>query len=238
MPTPRKPVVSRAKKPVDPKSEPDVKAAIERLTKRLRAERRENAAFRKAIAKNRAQIQKLEAWRRTRRRQLAKIHHPGARATVEAALKHVGRTESPPGSNRGVGIIDQCQIHWLGYAGFAWCGAFAGYHVQKHGGVDAITKRIVYCPWIDEDARAGVNGLLDRVPLDAGRPGDLCVFDWQHDGTEDHVGIIVENHGNGWYSCVEGNTSFDNSGSQSNGGAVALRKRHNSLFGLIARPAY
>lgn len=240
MPAPRKPVTSRARKSdrVDPKNEQQVEDAIKRLTTRLRSERRENAAYRRAIQRNKAQIQKLEAWRRTRKRQLDKIQNRGARAAVAAALRQVGRTESPAGSNRGIGIIDECQTYWLGYAGFAWCGAFAGYHVQRYGGVSALTKRIVYCPWIDEDARAGANGLVDRVPLDAGRPGDLCVFDWQHDGTEDHVGIIVENLGNGSYKTVEGNTSFDDAGSQSNGGAVALRTRHNSLFGLIARPGY
>lgn len=242
MPTPKKPANGRAKKAapkkVDRDNEADVKNAIDRLTKRLRAERQENRGYRALIAKNKAQIQTLEAWRRTRKRQLAKIKNRGARATVDAALRSVGVTENPPGSNRGPGIIDRCQMDIIGYAGVAWCGCFAGYHARRFGGVSGVSSRVAYCPYIDEDAQAHRNGFVGKVPLTEGQPGDFCVFDWEHDGREDHVGIIVENLGNGLYRTVEGNTSFDNNGSQANGGAVALRTRSSSLFGLIARPAY
>lgn len=226
-------------KKVNPRDEREVTDAINRLTTRLRAERADTSALRKAIAKNRAQIQKLEAWRRTRRKQLDKIRNRGARATVKAALKHVGTTEQPAGSNRGPGIIDKCQQSIIGYAGVAWCGCFAGYHAREVGGVKAINSRVAYCPFIDADSATGVNGFeRGHIPLDEGRPGDFAVFDWTHDGVEDHVAIIVENLGSGAYRTVEGNTSFDNAGSQSNGGCVALRTRHSSLFGCIARPNY
>lgn len=241
MPAPKKPVTSRvrkaAPKKVDPKDEADVQAAIERLTKRLRAERQENAVFRRAIQKNKSQIQKLEAWRRSRKGQLSKIRQPAARRVLEAALKCVGQTESPAGSNRGPGIVSKCQVEIIGYSGVAWCGCFTGYFLRKYAGLP-ITSRNAYCPYTVADAKAGTNGYKTQVPLDKGAAGDVVTFDWQHDGVADHQGFILENLGNGWYKTLEGNTSFDDAGSQSNGGCVAIRKRYSADFAAICRPAY
>lgn len=230
-----------APKKVNVKDKKQVIDAIERLTARLRKERREQSRLRARIAKNHAQIQKLHAWRLTRKRQLAKLQFSGQRRVVEGALRWVGTTEQPPGSNKGPTIISKCQIEIIGYDGVAWCGCFAGWHAENLAGVGAIGARVAYCPFIDADSKAKTNGFVGQVPLGEGRPGDFAVFDWEKDGVEDHVGIIVENLGSGWYRVVEGNTSFDYTGgaaAQSNGGCVALKKRHSSTFGCIARPAY
>jgi len=52
------------------------------------------------------------------------------------------------------------------------------------------------------------------------------------------MAFVVENLGGGSFRSVEGNTSFDNAGSQSNGGCVAVRTRSIRDVGAIARPAY
>ena len=48
------------------------------------------------------------------------------------------------------------------------------------------------------------------------RPGDLVVFDWQLDGTTDHLGVLVAKEGT-QDRTVEYNTSPTSAGSQSNG---------------------
>jgi len=53
------------------------------------------------------------------------------------------------------------------------------------------------------------------------RPGWLVIFDWNHDGTPDHVGL-VESFGGGVLNTIEFNTS---AADNRDGGAVARRKR-------------
>lgn len=236
MPAPRK---------VNVKDKGQLEAALKRITAALREKRsrnRKDRAERKRIGqritRRQLRIQKLKAWRATRKRQLAKLAKPGQRAVVEQAYKCVGVKESPAGSNRGPHPISTCQKHILGYDGVAWCGCFAGWLIEVFAGVDAIGSRVAYCPYIEEDGRLGRNGMKGKVPFDEGEPGDLAVFDWTDDGTEDHVEVIVKNKGGGAYETVGGNTSFEGaSGSQSDGGCVAIRQRHSRDF-VIVRPAY
>jgi hypothetical protein len=230
---------------VDPKDKAQLEAALKRITaalrekrQRNRADRAEAQAARKRITRRQLRMQKLEAWGKTRRRQLAKLTKTGQRKVVEAAYKCVGVVESPAGSNRGPHPISACQKAILGYDGVAWCGCFAGWLLETFGNVGAIGARVAYCPYIEEDGRLGRNGMLKIVGPNDGEPGDLAVFDWTDDGTEDHVEVIVENLGNGNYKTVGGNTSFEGAaGSQSDGGCVAIRHRSARDF-VIVRPAY
>lgn len=230
---------------VSPKDKQQLEAALERITKEIEAKRRRNRADRRKrkrlarrITRRRLRLQKLKAWRATRRRQLAKLKVPGQRAVVKAAYDAVGRVENPPGSNRGPHPISTCQKHILGYDGVAWCGCFAGWLLEVYGRVGAIGARVAYCPFIEEDARLGRNGMRKIVGDTQGEPGDLAVFDWQQDGTEDHVEVIVKNKGGGAYETVGGNTSFEGAaGSQSDGGCVAIRQRTARDF-VIVRPNY
>lgn len=61
------------------------------------------------------------------------------------------------------------------------------------------------------------------------QPGDLVAFDWDHDGSGDHVGIVEAAHGNGTYTTIEGNTS---------GGVVARRTRYASQIVCGIAPRY
>jgi hypothetical protein len=158
-------------------------------------------------------------------------------AVVNAALRYVGKTESPAMSNRGPGIISRCQKAMLGVDGFFWCGAFVGYFLEKVGGVPISRKRIVYTPSIVADAKAKANGFEGWHPVAEARPGDLALFDWMiNDGiTANHVEIVVRNLGGGKLECVGGNTS--KGGQDNNGGGIYRQIRSGGLIG-VARPRY
>ena len=65
--------------------------------------------------------------------------------------------------------------------------------------------------------------------------GDLVLFDFNHNGTSDHIGIVVSVNKNGTYTTVEGNTSGDN---DTNGGGVCKRTRYKSQINYFVRPKY
>lgn len=109
---------------------------------------------------------------------------------------------------------------------FAWCGTFVAYvfHFSDVYLDTGLFNCISYVP-------AAQNWLIARGKkrdflLDA-KAGDLIIFDWNKDGFEDHIGVFIEWEGD-YAITVEGNTSPNNAGSQSNGGMVCKRKRHKS----------
>ena len=60
------------------------------------------------------------------------------------------------------------------------------------------------------------------------------MFDFNHNGTSDHVGFVLSAKGNTIYT-VEGNTSLT---SNDNGGCVMKRTRNKSQVGYFVRPKY
>ncbi len=87
-----------------------------------------------------------------------------------------------------------------------WCAAFVEYCIENSG-TDAPDwyKNVDnkwYCPSIYNSAKnagAIVNGQEVQV-------GDIVLFDWQNDGTKDHVGLVVGIE-NGKVITIEGNSS-------------------------------
>lgn len=67
------------------------------------------------------------------------------------------------------------------------------------------------------------------------RKGDLVLFDFNHNGTSDHIGIVVSVNKDGTYTTIEGNTSGDN---DTNGGGVCERTRYKSQINYFVRPKY
>ena len=132
----------------------------------------------------------------------------GRRALVEA-LRHVGVTESPPGSNRTP------FGRWFGVDGVPWCAIFASYCYAEgagltlcHGwhGAGVYPRGVTYVPTLEAWLRATDRWLdADEPPW----PGDLVVFDWEH------VGFVERRLGRGRFATVEGNT----------GNAVMRRER-------------
>ena len=148
---------------------------------------------------------------------------------VELAEK--GVKEHPPGSNRGPRVDQYTAV--TGTPGQPWCAAFQTWAFLQCG------KRLsgfstAYVPSWVESARAGRNG-LSLVARGDVQPGDCVTFDWQHDGTADHIGMVVtrpDSAGN--FSSVEGNTSV---GNDSNGGEVMVRSRSVSQVAAFIRVA-
>ena len=72
------------------------------------------------------------------------------------------------------------------------------------------------------------------VPYSKARKGDIVLYDFNHNGTSDHTGIVYKVEGGKIY-VVEGNTSKDNN---CNGGAVCKRVRVKGNVNYIVRPKY
>lgn len=147
-------------------------------------------------------------------------------AALRRALKQVGTTESPPGSNRGH-YIDQWNTAAGAPLGSYWCCSFV--HAMYAPVSDGLPGGASVGHLL---AKARENGWLVTRP----RRGDLACFEfgegaWEYD---DHIGIIVrvlalrwsKGKFTGWVKTCEGNTvAQGGSGSQSNGGGVFIRTR-------------
>jgi hypothetical protein len=113
---------------------------------------------------------------------------------------------------------------WYGADGNPWCAYFASWCDNKAGG----KFMFGYCPYIVSAAFANQNGLyVTNNPL----KGDFVLYDWQSDGTFDHIGLFVKwiDRAKGTFETIEGNTLPEGgTGDQSNGGGVYRRQRHLS----------
>ena len=65
--------------------------------------------------------------------------------------------------------------------------------------------------------------------------GDIVLYDFNHNGTSDHTGIIEKINSNGTIDVIEGNTSES---SNDNGGNVMRRTRSKSQVNYLVRPKY
>jgi hypothetical protein len=162
------------------------------------------------------------------RKRLAERYGGGA---VGAALKfardHIGVTEHPAGSNRGPEV--DAWERACGVLGAPWCGCFINACLVAAGMPN--TPWLRYCPSIEGNAKGGGFGWTwHRTP----QMGDLVLYG---SSIAEHVGIVEETANGADSSTVEGNTSNGPGGSQSNGGIVARRHRHQdgSLAGFPIR---
>lgn len=86
-----------------------------------------------------------------------------------------------------------------------WCAAFA-MNILKDAGVlnlDGLSNRN-YCPTIVKWAKD--KGIWGARGSYTPKPGDAIMFDWQRDGTSDHIGIVEKVEG-GKVITIEGNSS-------------------------------
>ncbi|MFI1463687.1 CHAP domain-containing protein [Nocardia carnea] len=83
----------------------------------------------------------------------------------------------------------------------AWCAAFTS-HVWEKAGYQVDWTNPNYVPAIWNDAKAQ----LDTGTAHDAVEGDLIIFDWQGDGTPDHIGIVEKVVGNTIHT-IEGNSS-------------------------------
>lgn len=169
-----------------------------------------------AIAKKRMSQMRRERIEREKERQ----RRSARTLTVNAFLAQVGTVEHPSGSNGG-GLITVMQTYW-GFGRVPWCGISCGYFAVKHGKIDGLRSDVASVWAIEQHARnshhpydrwtSDVTGLL---------PASFIVIG----GSGVHVAMKVKSGPYGSTKTVEGNTSFTDAGSQSNGGAIAARTR-------------
>jgi len=117
---------------------------------------------------------------------------------------HVGLGEDPPGSNHNAISA------WYGFDG-PWCAmtvsralchagfTSSGDDVDVPGIRSTTAKGWAYVPYLLNDFRDA--GRADTDP----RPGDLVIFDWDHDGCADHVGMVERVEADGTFWSYEGN---------------------------------
>lgn len=159
----------------------------------------------------------------------------GQRARAVAwAQSHVGVTETPSGSNWGHPVQD-----WLNEAGYSepepWCQAFAD-QVAKAGNPSLNPAWFGgYTVSVVNMAARGERG-LKSTNLSRIQPGDWVYFDWGQGIA--HVGMFLRHNPDGTVQTIEGNTSFDDGGSQSNGGCVAHKVRNRSLIAACVAVPY
>lgn len=206
-----------------------------RRAHRTRAQRREaQADHHQALADGFKRLEdKQRRMAHKRHEQIRDARAPkGPAAALAEAGKYIGKTEQPAGSNMAPWGLSAWIKHFLGLNyGVPWCGLFVG-HCLETAGV-AVTGRVAAVSYIYADAKAGANGFEKLVPITAGQPGDAVgLF-----GISTHV-AMVKKRVPGGYLTREGNTSFSQSGSQSNGGACAERIRPYSDVVYVARPRW
>jgi hypothetical protein len=155
---------------------------------------------------------------------------------IDWGRDYVGLTESPANSNKGPHIT-QWEVDsgypWVANAreGVPWCQCFAN-AVAVHGGAPQLNTG--YTP-------AVLRGIGDFRPisLDGASLGDFVFFKWPGVSSApcDHVGLYLS-HNTGTVTCLEGNTSSDNSGSQNNGGGIWIKTRSRSLIAGVINVPY
>ena len=169
------------------------------------------------------------------------MSNAGVIDVMRTALQQYGYKESPSGSNntkygKAFGMNGQpwCFIfEW-------WCGEqpkgsnpFPHSANAAYGQDDIVTKK--GGEWV---MKKTASVMTKKTGLKKVRFGDCVDFDFgKNNKYRQHTALAVARSGD-YYVCIEGNTSFGNSGSQSNGGCVALRFRHYTEVCSIARPKY
>jgi hypothetical protein len=149
---------------------------------------------------------------------------------LNVARTQLGVCEHPAGSNRGPQVDQYLAACGLGGQAQPWCAAFVTWCLA-HSGTHVAGFNTAYVPSWVQAARAGRNG-LSLVPTGMVRPGDLVAYDWQSDGTADHIGIVEKAPAGGQFVAIEGNTS---AGNNSNGGQVQRRDRSLSEVAAFIR---
>lgn len=148
---------------------------------------------------------------------------------LEIASKELGTTEVPDNLTK--------YGKWYGLDGNPWCAMFVSWvyaQANLSSKIAAQSKKgFASCD-------AGLKWFAKQgklVPVGEAQEGDIVFFQFDTDAQPDHVGIVEKN----WkrrkiLACVEGNTSPNNQGSQSNGGGVYQKKRPYGTVMAVVRP--
>lgn len=127
---------------------------------------------------------------------------------------------------------------WYGLDGQPWCAMFVSWVFYKAGRISEIAasgkKGFASCD-------AGLKWFAKKdklIPIGDAEAGDIAFFQFDDDAQPDHVGIVIKNNKRlKRLVCIEGNTSGNAKGSQSNGDGVYRKVRPYSLVMAVARPS-
>jgi hypothetical protein len=152
-----------------------------------------------------------------------------AKDVIAHARKHHGYVE---GVNK-----DNFFGKWYGANHSPWCACFVSWALNAAGDGELIAGAQTKKGF--NSCGAGIKFFKAKNawhPIAEAQPGDLAFFDWDHDGSQDHVGIVIEvNLKKKQVKCIEGNTSNT---SHANGGVVQEQWRNFSVIMGVGRPAY
>lgn len=135
---------------------------------------------------------------------------------IEVALAEVGYIEGPKDNETKYGKFTKADFQ-------PWCGSFVNWCANEAG---VKIPNTVYTPG-GAAAFKKASSWIDGDVADP-EPGDIAYFDFPSDGVDriSHVGIVVEDNGDGTVWCVEGNTTGEGKkGSQRNGGECCKKLR-------------
>jgi len=139
-----------------------------------------------------------------------------AERLIEVALAEVGYIEGPKDNETKYGKFTKADFQ-------PWCGSFVNWCANEAG---VKIPNTVYTPG-GAAAFKKAGAWIDGDVADP-EPGDIAYFDFPSDGVDriSHVGIVVEDNGDGTVWCVEGNTTGEGKkGSQRNGGECCKKLR-------------
>ncbi len=117
---------------------------------------------------------------------------------LSIAQGEVGHTEA---SNRNDGSVLKYP-HYFGRGSEAYCADFVSWVSTQAGK----PMNQPYVPTVKNDLVHSGRWKGKSNP----QPGDLVIFDWNHDGQGDHIGIVKSVNPNGTLTTIEGNTSGPN----------------------------
>ena len=123
---------------------------------------------------------------------------------VSGATKWIGTREGDANHKKILSIYNGQTPLPRGYRlreSDAWCAGFVT-AVAVETGCGDVFPRECSC-WYMEKMAGQMGYIIDRGKTDV---GDVVLYDWEPDGTVDHVGIVVQRNGN-TLKVVEGNKS-------------------------------
>ena len=148
-----------------------------------------------------------------------------AEKLLELAQGELGVTEHPRGSNKVKYNTE------YGGGPKAWCCVFVWWLFREAGASKLFFNgaKTAYAP-----ALLTYHRKQGQFVSGDYQPGDVVFFDFNGNGTPDHVGVCEEWDGTN-ITTIDGNTG---EGNEANGGAVMRRTRHKKYICGAYRPAY
>ena len=118
---------------------------------------------------------------------------------ITLAKTQIGVAENPPGSNS----VIYNQQYYGSDVRQPWCVVFIWWLFNELGiGTNFCGGlKTAYCPYVENFARNNGQWVTSGY-----KPGDLVLYDWDGDGTADHIGLIIGVNGN-VLNTIEGNCS-------------------------------